>query len=247
MSGTDFSSSRAILFDVLHTLVDDSGFPKFQIRKMLRADGHEPDLPAFEEIYKALTKREYDWEEAAVEKPFRSIKDRHVARLKALYKHFNLDEHRDLEADIELLWKKISTSRIYPEVSEVLPVLAGLGYRLALISNADEDDPVIEALFSADLDVEFETVVTSQSSGAYKPSAQIFQRVLQKLELDPREVVLVGDSPASDIMGAQGVGMNTIWVNRKGIEFPAGYPEPDAEVSDLKGLLELLTGPEGIS
>ena len=43
----------------------------------------------------------------------------------------------------------------------MLPTLADRGYRLALISNADEDDPVIRVIREAGLPVEFEAVVTN--------------------------------------------------------------------------------------
>lgn len=238
------SGVRAILFDVLHTLVDDSGFPRYQLREILASGGIDLDGETFNEVYSELTAREYDWEEAAVEEPFRTMKDRHRSRLRALYEHFGITGVRDLEADMEFLWEKIATSRPYPEVSEVLPTLAERGYRLALVSNADEDDPVIRALFGAAIPVDFDAVETSQGAGSYKPDAVIFERVLRKLnlELEPASVVLVGDSPASDMLGAHRAGMRTIWVNRKGIEFPDGYPEPGAVIPDLRGLLELLPG-----
>ncbi len=247
MTTNPFHEAEAILFDVLHTLVDDDGFPRYQLRDLLAAGsgpgGGIDDLPFFEEIYRELTEREYDWEAAAAERPFRSIRDRHRSRLTALYRHFGLDRHRDLEADIAALWAKIGTCTIYPEVAEVLAALAGRGYRLALVSNADRDDPVLGALERAGLGVDFAAVVTSQGAGAYKPAPAIFVHALRELALEPAQVVMVGDSPASDILGARRAGMTAVWVNRKGRTYPPGYPEPQAAVPDLKGLLELFPGP----
>ncbi|MFC1628711.1 HAD family hydrolase [Gemmatimonadota bacterium] len=233
---------KAVLFDVLHTLVDDSGFPRYQLRNLLIAEEIDLDDGQFEEVYQALSRKEYDWDAAAVETPFRSIRDRHRSRLTALYEHFGLNEHRDLESDIELLWKRIATSGLYGEVSEVLPTLAARGYRLALISNADENDPVIQVILGAELPVTFEVVVTSEGAGAYKPAARIFEHALWRLDLDPQETVFVGDSPSSDIAGGSRAGLRTVWVNRKGGEYPAGYPAPDATVTDLTGLFDLLPG-----
>lgn len=233
---------KAILFDVLHTLVDDSGFPRYQLRNLLIAEEIDLDDDQFEEVYRALSRKEYDWDTAAVERPFRSIKDRHRSRLTALYEHFGLNEYRNLESDIELLWERIATSGLYPEVSEVLPTLAARGYRLALISNADENDPVIQVILGAELPVTFEAVVTSEGAGAYKPAARIFEHALWRLDLDPEETVFVGDSPSSDVAGGSRAGLRTVWVNRKGGEYPAGYPAPDATVTDLTGLFDLLPG-----
>lgn len=242
MSRSLFAGVRALLFDVLHTLVDDSGFPRTRMRRLLEEAGHRVDPGEFESIYRSVTAREYDWEKAAVEEPFRSIRDRHEARVEAIYERLELTGKRDVAADTDLLWEHIATSRIYPEVPEVLPALEARGYRLALLSNADENDPVIRALLGAELPVTFDAVVTSQAVGAYKPARRIFERALQELGMAPPEVALVGDSPASDVLGGRLIGTPVIWLNRCGVPFPDGYPEPDATVSDLYGLLDLLPG-----
>ncbi len=240
MSREAVAGCSAILFDVLHTLVDDSGFPSRYMRTLLEAEGHEVDPQELLEVYREVTSREFDWEVAAAEEPFRSIRDRHEARVEAVYQQLDVAGERDVARDTEWLWKKIADSRVYPEVPEVLPELARRGYRLALISNADEDDPVIQVLLRAGIPVAYEAVVTSQGAGAYKPARRIFEHVLHRLDLGPEEVLMVGDSPSSDVMGAKRMGIPVVWVNRKGRTFPAGYPEPDAEVSDLEGLLPLL-------
>jgi len=122
----------------------------------------------------------------------------------------------------------------------VLRTLARQGFRLALISNADEDDPVIQVLLRAGIGVDFEAVVTSQGAGAYKPASKIFEHALWKMDLAPEEVLLVGDSPASDILGAARAGIRAVWLNRRRRAYPAGYPEPAAELPDLTGLPALL-------
>lgn len=240
MIGSTFENVKAVIFDVLHTLVDDSGFPRYQLKKMLKEDGFEIEAAEFDEVYNVLTAREYDWEKAAVEIPFRSMKDRHVTRLEALYSRLNLNEGRNISSDIELLWAGIRTSSVYPEVPEVLPALQAGGYRLGLLSNADVDDPVLSVLYDAGIKVSFDVVVTSQGAGVYKPDRRIFERVLLELKLEAEDVIMVGDNPASDIMGAKRVGIPVIWVNRKGGEFPDRFPPPDASISDLRGLLDLL-------
>ncbi len=245
MSTNPCTGAEAILFDVLHTLVDDDGFPRYQLREMLAAEGHEADLPLFEEVYRELTTREYDWETAAREEPFRSIHDRHRSRLTTLYRHYGLDRDRDLESDIARLWERIGESSLYPEAADVLRALAARGYRLALVSNADEDDPVLGALGRAGLEVQFAAVVTSQGAGAYKPAPAVFEQALGTLGIEPARAVMVGDSPASDMLGAHRVGIPTVWVNRKGRPYPPGYPEPGVEVADLRGLLDILPGPPG--
>ncbi len=50
-------------------------------------------------------------------------------------------------------------------------------------------------------------LVTSEEAGIEKPGRRIFELMLQKMELSPEEVLMVGDSEAKDIKGALNVGM----------------------------------------
>jgi putative hydrolase of the HAD superfamily len=52
----------------------------------------------------------------------------------------------------------------------------------------------------------------------------------------------VGDDAVLDVVGAQGVGMQTVWINRD--EAPWGqHPPPDATVSSMSVLCDLLSDP----
>ena len=50
--------------------------------------------------------------------------------------------------------------------------------------------------------------------------------------------MFVGDSPQEDILGAQAVGMQAVWVRSP--EFPLGDVQPDAIIDDHSALLEAL-------
>jgi HAD superfamily hydrolase (TIGR01450 family) len=52
----------------------------------------------------------------------------------------------------------------------------------------------------------------SQPRVVGKPQPYLFQMALARLRLPPAEVAMLGDSPISDIQGAQGVGLRTIWI-----------------------------------
>ena len=49
----------------------------------------------------------------------------------------------------------------------------------------------------------------------------------------------MGDHPLEDVMGAQQAGLQAVWVNRNGNEWPHGT-SAHAEVSDLAQLVTLL-------
>jgi len=85
----------------------------------------------------------------------------------------------------------------------------------------------------------FDAVVCSEEVGAYKPAAAMFERGLEALGLGRHEVLHVGDSVRSDVLGAHAAGIRAAWINRRGL--PAAEGGPAAYVlTDLGDLLEIL-------
>ena len=103
-----------------------------------------------------------------------------------------------------------------------------------IISNVDSAD-MAAALES--LNIKVAGFVTSEQARAYKPRPEIFTYALKKYGFDSSEVVLIGDSLSGDIAGARAVGIQTIWLNRKGRTIPEGV---DKHASDLREALEML-------
>jgi len=52
-------------------------------------------------------------------------------------------------------------------------------------------------------------LVTSEEVGTEKPDPRIFQTALDKLNLGPKEVIMIGDSENKDIKGAQALGIKS--------------------------------------
>lgn len=88
-----------------------------------------------------------------------------------------------------------------------------------IVSNIDRDD-VIKAIAYHGLRPA--GVFTSEDARSYKPRAEIFEMALKKVDLQPDEVVHIGDSLSSDIKGASALGINTVWINRGGKVVPEG-------------------------
>ena len=89
--------------------------------------------------------------------------------------------------------------------------------------------------------------IVSRLFGADKPDPRIYHEAIRRLKLSfegiddiqPSEILFVGDNPYTDITGAVGVGMRTAWV-RITDEFPDDGPSPDMEIEsvlELRGLL----------
>jgi FMN phosphatase YigB (HAD superfamily) len=82
----------------------------------------------------------------------------------------------------------------------------------------------------------FSFVVTAEDAGAYKPDPLPYRMALERLELDPKEVLFVAGS-AHDIGGAARVGMDVYWANRGAAPAPTDGTAIREE-PDFRGLLE---------
>ncbi|WP_019670899.1 HAD family hydrolase [Eudoraea adriatica] len=58
-------------------------------------------------------------------------------------------------------------------------------------------------------------LVTSEEVGVEKPHPYIFTRALQKLNCTASEALMIGDSWQKDIVGANAMGIQSIWINHK--------------------------------
>ena len=61
-------------------------------------------------------------------------------------------------------------------------------------------------------------VVNSQEVGANKPEPPIFLAALEKAGVEASEAVHVGDQYALDVLGARGVGISPVLIDRYDIE-----------------------------
>jgi 2-haloacid dehalogenase len=82
----------------------------------------------------------------------------------------------------------------------------------------------------------FDLVLTAEEAGAYKPDPLPYRMALERLGLDPAEVLFVAGS-AHDVGGAARVGMDVYWANRGGAAPPTDGTAIREE-PDFRGLVE---------
>jgi putative hydrolase of the HAD superfamily len=118
---------------------------------------------------------------------------------------------------------------------DVLPMLNALKekYKLIIISNGNSypDKCGLENLI--------DIAIFSQDYNVWKPDVRLFEIALEKVGCTKEEIVHIGDSLISDVLGAQKAGIANIWLNRKassGLEIV----NPEIEISTLSELLEIL-------
>lgn len=98
-------------------------------------------------------------------------------------------------------------------VETTLPILAEK-FRIALICNTGITPGVIlRELMAKDKILDyFELTVFSDEIGWAKPSLEIFNYTLEKLGINSRDAVHIGDDKITDIMGAKKAGMKAVWL-----------------------------------
>lgn len=63
------------------------------------------------------------------------------------------------------------------------------------------------------LDLYIDKLATSEEAGVEKPHPYIFLLAINKLQMNKKNVCMIGDSFEKDIVGAKNVGINAIWIN----------------------------------
>ncbi|MDA0365495.1 MAG: HAD-IA family hydrolase [Chloroflexi bacterium] len=144
----------------------------------------------------------------------------------------------DADAAADHLRALLSHAPPYADARETLERLDRAGYRLALLSNADED--FLQSALSRGR-LRFSAIQSSEALRAYKPHRAVFVAICARLGCEPEEVLYVGDSPYADVNGGHRAGLATAWVRRsEGEPYPEQVPAPDLEVHSLAHLADVL-------
>ncbi len=122
-----------------------------------------------------------------------------------------------------------------------LKKLRSLRYKMGLLSNAGDDVDLQTLVNKARIRPFFDFVLSSEKIGYRKPHAAYFEAGLKNWDLKIDQVAMVGDKPHADILGANQLGIYSIWIKRRAELIPQDENiKPDAVISSLSELPELL-------
>ena len=124
-----------------------------------------------------------------------------------------------------------------PGILEVIDRLKGR-VELGVVSNTRSHLLIEKTLEHLGVREVFDPLVTSPDCGWRKPSPHIFREVLTLWKLPAEQIVMVGDSPTKDVLGAKALGLRTIWLSLDAAE---GVSSADAEAATPSQILEILT------
>ena len=87
----------------------------------------------------------------------------------------------------------------------------------------------------------FEFGYNAEDFPAAKPAPDIFRAALDASNLNPEEVLHIGDHPEHDVLGAHLMGMHTLWFNQHNDIWNRTDCQPTLEVSQLEELPSIIS------
>lgn len=225
MTGREF---EVISFDCYGTLIDWETGMKNALHTILKKYNIEHNL---DELITRYIEIELEVEKQGYMK-YREVL---VNALSKLLSEINLEFE---EGDTRVFVDTLPSWPPFPETSEVLNALKSKRYKLAILSNIDND------LIRQSIDlmqVEIDVVVTAEDVESYKPAPKHWEELLNRLEMRKDKILHVSSSMVHDIIPAKQLGFKTAWINRKNQQLRGiGNTYPDYEFRDLRGLLNIL-------
>ncbi|HLR46038.1 MAG TPA: HAD family hydrolase [Deinococcales bacterium] len=238
---------RGIVFDVGATLIWGNGH-QFERAKawraalLLREHGLVRDAPAFADRLVSLRKRSpkegADYRQTGTTRSHleQVLGDFGVAADEALLDWLEL-EYTGVEA---------AGARAIPGMPQLVRSLAGR-VKLGVASNTRSHALTQQIIARLGLETLIDPLVTSVSAGYRKPSPHVFRAVLDSWDVEPGEVVMVGDSRRKDVAGAQATGMKGVWFRAEVLTAGGSQQEwlpepvtPAAVADDAASLLRVL-------
>ena len=135
---------------------------------------------------------------------------------------YTADEVREFMTVYRELWP-------YDDAIEGLRSLEAR-YRLIALSNGEQW--YLEELLGNNVPVKFDSIISVDQVGAFKPSPGIYRKAVQQLGCEPGEIMMVA-AHAFDILGAQACGFKAAYVNRYKLPTEDSAYQPDIIVDDF--------------
>lgn len=115
----------------------------------------------------------------------------------------------------------------YPDALPTLRALKDAGYRVGVVAN--QPAGVVEQL--EEMNLPLDVVASSASIGIAKPDARFFEHIVDVCGVPAGAIAYVGDRLDNDVLPAQSIGMNAIFIRRG----PWGYIQARTIGADRAG------------
>lgn len=223
---------KHIFFDLDHTLWDFDKNSALAFQMIFKKHQISLDLETFLKVYKPINLQYWKlYREEQISKS--SMRRRRLSdTFDQLNFQFSLQSIDQFSEDY-INYLPLNNFLIHGAI-EILEYLKPK-YQLHIITNGFEEVQH-KKLKKSGGDIYFETVTNSEEVGVKKPNPLIFEHALKKSGAEVNESIMIGDSYEADILGAENIGMRTIFFNYHGEKIPKKYDE----VSNLMDIMQHL-------
>ncbi len=126
-------------------------------------------------------------------------------------------------------------------IGEIIPMLTfarSLGLRLGLLANILwGEDLLRERLARLGIANFMAATLLSSEIGWMKPYPTTFREIARRLGLEPAEVVMIGDDPVVDVLGARRAGLKAVWKRTDPDQEPAPGITAALVIDDIRQVL----------
>ncbi len=215
MANIDSARIKGIIFDYGGTLDTGGDHWSEVIWNAWQKCGVAADKPTFREAY--------------------VYAERELARTLYILPHHNFRDLLGIKMRIELQWltehgdfapqdvesyaariADLCYASARTSIEAARPILEALAARLPLVLVSNFYGNVEAVLKDFNLDTYFQKIVESAVVGVRKPDPSIFTLGCEALGLPPENVLVIGDSYRKDIVPAESIGCQVLWLKGKG-------------------------------
>ncbi len=233
------SELKAVFFDVNGTLWDHQGCAQHVMDIVLPS--FTPPLPEdqtdeiirrFNAVFFDLPRKDH----IRRRRPFSMLR-----RMQALLDSYNAKGRRlarEMSHKYDSVRRLVMRQFLRSDAVRVLSELGRRGLQRGVIMNGG---PAVQRhlIQTLGLGSHLQHVILGEVEGYSKPDVRLFRRALELAEVEADEMLFVGDSPLTDILGASRAGIPTVWFNTGLRRLPNGFPAPDFAISSLTELLAI--------
>ena len=234
---TVFSSVQALTFDVFGTVLDLGG-------------SLTPYIATFLQTKDANTSSQRFWDQWRDRQRIEQYQDTilmlgHSGYLETARRAFvytlgrnGIQATREEVQQFMQAWQELSS---FPDVLTALERLR-TRYQLVALSNGDPD--FLDHLVQHRIRWPFDSVLSVQTVGAFKPHPGVYRRAAGILGLEVGACLMVSAN-SFDVLGARACGYRGAFVNRDGLPYEETPYQPDVTVTNFTELAEALLVNEG--
>ena len=219
---------QAVIFDLDNTLMDFMKMKSMSIdaaiHGMIEA-GMDIDFSLSKKnIYKIYDSKGYEYQE--------------------VFDDFIIQECGQLihkyQAAAIVSYKKIkdATMVLYPNVNSTLIRLSKMGLKLGVVTDAPNREAWIR-LYSLKMHHLFDSVVALDDTGSRKPSPEPFKKISNLLNISSNKILMVGDWPERDVIGAKKLNMKTAFA-KYGDMFGTLESGADYDLNDISEIIDIV-------